>query len=104
MTEKKRFSYGEHKKGIAFADEVEHEYYCWFNEHDCRQTVDLLNEYESELQMCREKVVYWRNKANDTFGDMRTNVELEKENQRLKNINDSLRKVNEKLRTWIDDY
>ena len=31
-------------------------------------------------------------------------LELEKENQRLKNINDSLRRVNEKLMTWVDDY
>ena len=48
------------------------------------EAVDLLNEYEENLQRCREKALYWRNKAENIFGDMKTNTELQRENIRLK--------------------
>ena len=48
------------------------------------QVVDLLNEQDEALMMQREKALYWRNKAEDIFGDMQTNVELKKENKKLK--------------------
>lgn len=65
--------------------------------------VDKLNEYEAELSIEREKVVYWRNKAKDIWGDMRTNVELEKENGQLKNYIDYLEKQNERLKERITE-
>ena len=63
-----------------------------------QETVDLLNEYDSELQMCREKVVYWRNKAKDIWGDMKTNVELEKQILELEKENKQLKQENMRLR------
>ena len=51
---------------------------------DWKKIVNLLNEYEENLQMCHEKALYWRNKAENIFGDMKTNVELQQENIRLK--------------------
>ena len=51
---------------------------------DWKKIVNLLNEYEDNLQMCHEKALYWRNKAENIFGDMKTNVELQQENIRLK--------------------
>ena len=49
-----------------------------------RQAEEKIERYESDLRMCREKALYWRNKAEDIFGDMRTNVELKRENEQLK--------------------
>ena len=73
------------------------------------QIIDVLNNYENDLRMCREKAIYWRNKANDIFGDMQTNVELErqvreleKENEQLKQENMRLRK-NQKLSIFDED-
>lgn len=54
------------------------------------EAVDLLNEYEENLQMCREKALYWRNKAENIFGDMKTNVELQRENIQLKKENQTI--------------
>lgn len=51
---------------------------------DCEPWLNLLNEYEENLQMCHEKALYWRNKAENIFGDMKTNVKLQQENIRLK--------------------
>ena len=48
------------------------------------EVYDLLNEQDADLMMQREKALYWRNKAEDIFGDMQTNVELKKENIKLK--------------------
>ena len=42
-----------------------------------------IKQYKDNLQMCREKALYWRNKAENIFGDMKTNVELQRENQTL---------------------
>lgn len=52
-----------------------------------RQAEEKIERYESDLRMCREKALYWRNKAEDIFGDMRTNVELKRENEQLKSTN-----------------
>lgn len=49
-----------------------------------RQAEEKIERYESDLKMCREKALYWRNKAEDIFGDMKTNVELKRENEKLK--------------------
>ena len=40
--------------------------------------------------MCHEKTLYWRNKAENIFGDMKTNVELQQENIRLKKEKENL--------------
>lgn len=68
------------KKTVYFAYKVNAKAIC-----------DLLNELydeneqlESDLQMSREKALYWRNKAEDIFGDMKTNIELKQENEQLK--------------------
>ena len=63
--------------------ETEQKYY-FEDMEDWKKIVNLLNEYEDNLQMSREKALYWRNKAEDIFGDMKTNVELQQENIRLK--------------------
>lgn len=57
------------------------------------EVVQLLNklndeneQLKSDVQMCREKALYWRNKAEDIFGDMKTNIELKQENRQLKQL------------------
>ena len=62
-----------------------------FNKESAESIVNLLNEqdneikqYKDNLRMCREKALYWRNKAENIFGDMKTNVKLQQENIRLK--------------------
>ena len=54
------------------------------DEERANNLCNLLNEQEEELMMQREKALYWRNKAENIFGDMKTNVELQQENIRLK--------------------
>jgi len=63
--------------------ETDQKYY-FEDMEDWKKIVNLLNEYEDNLQMCHEKALYWRNKAEDIFGDMKTNTELKRENIRLK--------------------
>lgn len=43
-----------------------------------------IKQYKDNLRMCHEKALYWRNKAENIFGDMKTNTELQQENIRLK--------------------
>lgn len=86
MTEKKRYKLviakiGD-KSANVFEDTVTGDA-TGFDEYYQQGIVDLLNDYETELSMEREKVVYWRNKAKDIWGDMRTNVELEKQVKEL---------------------
>ena len=64
-----------------FTDTETNKEYC---EYNIDKICDLLNEYDDNLRMSREKALYWRNKAKDIFGDMKTNVELQRENIRLK--------------------
>lgn len=64
-----------------FTDTETNKEYC---EYNIDKICDLLNEYDENLQMCHEKALYWRNKAENIFGDMKTNVELQQENIRLK--------------------
>ena len=63
--------------------------------------VSLLNrlndeneQLQADLRMCREKGLYWQNKAKDIFGDMKTNVELQRENVQLKQENEGLKSSN----------
>lgn len=63
--------------------ETDQKYY-FEDMEDWKKIVNLLNEYEDNLQMSREKALYWRNKAENIFGDMKTNVKLQQENIRLK--------------------
>ena len=61
MTEKKRFAImGRvcYYDSLIFDNDTN-------TEMGTSKVVDKLNEYDSELQMCREKAIYWRNKAND---------------------------------------
>lgn len=70
-----------------FTDTETNKEYC---EYNIDKICDLLNEYDDNLRMCHEKTLYWRNKAENIFGDMKTNVELQQENIRLKKEKENL--------------
>lgn len=53
-------------------------------DREIRQLKEEIKQYKDNLRMCHEKALYWRNKAENIFGDMKTNVELQQENIRLK--------------------
>lgn len=69
------------------------------NKKQAQKVVDLLNKQEEELMMQREKALYWRNKAEDIWGDMKTNIELQKENKKLKERIKELEQFINKLST-----
>lgn len=82
MTEK-RFSCTEN--GFVVDYESEHKLLNLYDVVDCLNALSDENEQlKSDVQMCREKALYWRNKAEDIFGDMKTNIELKQENEQLK--------------------
>lgn len=82
MDENKRFVFD--PSIHHFVDTETNKEYC---EYNIDKICDLLNEYDDNLQMSREKALYWRNKAEDIFGDMKTNVELDRENRQLEKEN-----------------
>lgn len=53
-------------------------------EYNSDEFLNLLNNYEKDLQMSLEKSIYWRNQANNIWGDMKTNKTLEQENRKLR--------------------
>ena len=76
MAEKERFTVDSDGK---YWDKINHKYV------NLDYLFRLVEELDSELNMSREKALYWRNKAEDIWGDMKTNVELKRENIQLKN-------------------
>lgn len=54
MTEK-RFTYGNSDKGIALTDELKCEHYYWLSSEDCKDIVDLLNEFDCEFKQLQEE-------------------------------------------------
>ena len=113
--------------GAFIEDKLNNRTYCCDSQNDWLSICDLLNElsekevevhkhplfstrlaeekierYESDLRMCREKALYWRNKAEDIFGDMRTNVGLKRENEQLKREVKRLKCINKQLEERLD--
>lgn len=77
MTEKERYDWD--LNGIWDYNDESDEYI-----ESYEDITKLLNKQEEELMMQREKALYWRNKAEDIWGDMKTNIGLQKENKKLK--------------------
>ncbi len=98
MTENKRYTTDNgSNEDVCLVDNLTGKEY----EDNFDDIVDLLNEYDDNLRMCKEKSLYWRNKAEDIWGDMKTNIELQKENKKLK---ERIQEWSKKTRAYKKKY